>query len=77
MYLGSLPTGELIAIKRAKAKSVQGEAEFITEIELLSRVHHKNLVSLVGFCHEQREQMLIYEYVPNGTLKDSLSGSSI
>jgi serine/threonine protein kinase len=53
---------------------MQGGHEFKTEIELLSRVHHKNLVSLVGFCFDQGEQMLVYEFVPNGTLKDSLSG---
>lgn len=56
---------------------MQGAVEFKTEIELLSRVHHKNLVSLVGFCYEKGEQMLVYEYVPNGTLLDSLSGTSI
>ena len=55
---------------------MQGGLEFKTEIELLSRVHHKNLVSLIGFCFDQSEQMLVYEYIPNGTLKDSLSGTS-
>ncbi|PIN22241.1 Tyrosine kinase [Handroanthus impetiginosus] len=53
---------------------MQGGLEFKTEIELLSRVHHKNVVSLVGFCFEQGEQMLVYEYIANGTLKESLSG---
>ncbi|KAM4134001.1 hypothetical protein ACJW30_01G375000 [Castanea mollissima] len=74
VYWGTLPTGQPIAIKRAQKESLQGGHEFKTEIELLSRVHHKNLVSLVGFCFDQGEQMLVYEYVPNGTLKDSLSG---
>lgn len=55
---------------------MQGGLEFKTEIELLSRVHHKNLVSLVGFCFEQGEQMLVYEFIANGTLNDSISGSS-
>ncbi|KAK6263924.1 hypothetical protein SCA6_019358 [Theobroma cacao] len=76
VYKGTLPTGELIAIKRAQQGSVQGGLEFKTEIELLSRVHHKNVVSLLGFCFERGEQMLIYEYVPNGSLSDSLSGKS-
>lgn len=53
---------------------MQGGLEFKTEIELLSRVHHKNLVSLVGFCFEQGEQMLVYEFIPNGSLKESLTG---
>ncbi|KAK4551225.1 hypothetical protein RGQ29_032454 [Quercus rubra] len=76
VYLGSLPTGQLIAIKRAKKESMQGGLEFKTEIELLSRVHHKNLVRLMGFCFEKGEQILVYEYVSNGSLKDSLSGKS-
>nr|POF27342.1 putative leucine-rich repeat receptor-like protein kinase [Quercus suber] len=76
VYWGTLLTGQPIAIKRAQKESLQGGHEFKTEIELLSRVHHKNLVSLVGFCFDQGEQMLVYEYVPNGTLKDSLSGKS-
>ncbi|KAK9928635.1 hypothetical protein M0R45_025759 [Rubus argutus] len=76
VYRGTLPTGQLIAIKRAHKDSIQGGDEFKTEIELLSRVHHKNLVSLVGFCFDRGEQMLVYEYVANGTLRDSLSGKS-
>lgn len=55
---------------------MQGGNEFKTEIELLSRVHHKNVVSLVGFCFEKGEQMLVYEYIANGTLKESLSGKT-
>uniref|UniRef100_A0A2N9EYY4 Protein kinase domain-containing protein n=1 Tax=Fagus sylvatica TaxID=28930 RepID=A0A2N9EYY4_FAGSY len=73
VYQGTLPTGQLIAIKQDKKGSTQGELEFKTEIELLSRVHHKNLVSLLGFCFEKGEQILVYEYVTNGSLKDSLS----
>ncbi|CAK9177852.1 unnamed protein product [Ilex paraguariensis] len=76
VYRGTLPSGQLVAIKRAQHGSMQGGLEFKTEIELLSRVHHKNVVSLVGFCFEQDEQMLVYEYIPNGTLKESLSGKS-
>ena len=76
MYKATLPTGQMVAIKRAKQESMQGGLEFKTEIELLSRVHHKNLVGLVGFCFQLGEQMLVYEYVPNGSLKDSLSGTS-
>lgn len=75
VYRGIFPTGQLIAIKRAQKESMQGGPEFKTEIELLSRVHHKNLVGLVGFCFDQGEQMLVYEYVPNSTLRDALSGT--
>jgi serine/threonine protein kinase len=75
VYQGTLSTGQRIAIKRAQKDSMQGGNEFKTEIELLSRVHHKNLVTLEGFCFEQAEQMLVYEYIPNGTVMDSLSGT--
>ncbi|KAL3538426.1 hypothetical protein ACH5RR_001792 [Cinchona calisaya] len=76
VYKGTLPSGQLVAIKRAQQGSMQGAPEFKTEIELLSRVHHKNVVGLLGFCFDQGEEMLMYEYVPNGSLKDSLSGKS-
>ncbi|KAI3773680.1 hypothetical protein L1987_48210 [Smallanthus sonchifolius] len=76
VYKGSFPNGQLIAIKRARQGSTQGGLEFKTELELLSRVHHKNVVGLIGFCFDQGEQMLVYEYIVNGTLKDSLSGRS-
>ncbi|KAK4745119.1 hypothetical protein SAY87_011431 [Trapa incisa] len=73
VYRGTLPSGQLVAVKRAQQGSMQGGVEFKNEIELLSRVHHKNLVDLVGFCFEQGEQILVYEYIPNGTIKESLS----
>ncbi|KAK1626379.1 hypothetical protein QYE76_000694 [Lolium multiflorum] len=76
VYRGTLSTGQLVAVKRSQQGSQQGNLEFRTEIELLSRVHHKNVVSLVGFCLDQGEQMLVYEYIPNGTLKESLTGNS-
>ncbi|KAI0531365.1 hypothetical protein KFK09_000918 [Dendrobium nobile] len=76
VYRGMLPNGRMVAIKRLRAESTQGGLEFKTEIELLSRVHHKNLVDLVGFCFQQGERMLVYEYVPKGTLRESLSGES-
>ncbi|GJU26537.1 probable leucine-rich repeat receptor-like protein kinase [Tanacetum coccineum] len=74
VYRGTVSGGQVVAIKKAQKASMQGGLEFKTEIELLSRVHHKNLVGLVGFCFEQGEQMLVYEFMSNGTLRDSLSG---
>ncbi|RDY08683.1 putative LRR receptor-like serine/threonine-protein kinase, partial [Mucuna pruriens] len=56
VYKGELPDGTVIAIKRAQEGSLQGEREFLTEIELLSRLHHRNLVSLIGYCDQQGEQ---------------------
>ncbi|ERM99804.1 probable leucine-rich repeat receptor-like protein kinase At5g49770 [Amborella trichopoda] len=76
VYRGVLPTGQMVAIKRAEQGYGQGDPEFRMEIELLSRVHHRNLVTLIGFCFEQGEQILVYEYFPNGTLRESLSGKS-
>ncbi|KAF8765797.1 hypothetical protein HU200_008308 [Digitaria exilis] len=74
VYRGKLLDGQLVAIKRSKEGSMQGGLEFKTEIELLSRVHHKNLVGLVGFCFEKGEKMLVYEFIPNGTLSETLYG---
>ncbi|KAL4610967.1 hypothetical protein ACB092_08G089800 [Castanea dentata] len=76
VYKGILADGTVVAIKRAQQGSLQGETEFLTEIELLSRLHHRNLVSLTGYCDEEGEQMLVYEFMPNGTLRDNLSAKS-
>lgn len=76
VYKGIRSDGTIVAIKRAQEGSLQGEREFLTEIELLSRVHHRNLVSLIGYCDEEGEQMLIYEFMSNGTLREHLSGKS-
>ncbi|KAK1312120.1 putative LRR receptor-like serine/threonine-protein kinase [Acorus calamus] len=74
VYKGILADGTIVAIKRAQEGSLQGSKEFYTEIELLSRLHHRNLVSLLGYCDEEYEQMLVYEFMSNGTLRDHLSG---
>ena len=77
VYKGFLSSGEAVAIKRANTGSLQGETKFIiNEIELLSRVHHRNLVGLIGFCFEEGEQILVYEYMPNGTLRECLVGKT-
>ncbi|XP_024022859.1 probable LRR receptor-like serine/threonine-protein kinase At1g06840 isoform X1 [Morus notabilis] len=76
VYKGILGDDTIVAIKRAEEGSLQGQKEFLTEIELLSRVHHRNLVSLIGYCDEEEEQMLVYEFMPNGTLRDWLSAKA-
>ncbi|XP_073150708.1 probable LRR receptor-like serine/threonine-protein kinase At5g37450 [Henckelia pumila] len=73
VYKGALADCAAVAIKRAQQGSLQGDKEFYTEIEMLSRLHHRNLVSLVGYCDEKEEQMLVYEFMPNGSLHDLLS----
>ncbi|XP_023895307.2 probable LRR receptor-like serine/threonine-protein kinase At1g06840 isoform X3 [Quercus suber] len=73
VYKGILVDGTVVAIKRAQEGSLQGEKEFLTEIEFMSRLHHRNLLSLIGYCDEEGEQMLVYEFMSNGTLRDQLS----
>ncbi|XP_076921838.1 putative serine/threonine-protein kinase PBL22 [Bidens hawaiensis] len=65
-------TPRLVAIKRLGSHSGQGAAEFMTEIEMLSKVRHCNLVSLIGYCSENNEMILVYEYMPNGTIEHHL-----
>lgn len=57
VYKGILSDQTVVAIKRAKEGSLQGKKEFLTEIELLSRLHHRNLVSLIGYCDEEGGQV--------------------
>ena len=58
VYRGILADNTVVAIKRAEEGSLQGQKEFLTEIRLLSRLHHRNLVSLVGYCDEEGEQVI-------------------
>ncbi|XP_056843713.1 probable LRR receptor-like serine/threonine-protein kinase At1g07560 isoform X3 [Raphanus sativus] len=76
VYHGSLSDTEPVAVKVLSESSVQGYKEFKAEVELLLRVHHINLVSLVGYCDEGGHLALIYEYMANGDLKQHLSGES-
>ncbi|KAK2985309.1 hypothetical protein RJ640_024305 [Escallonia rubra] len=69
VHRGVLPNGKEVAVKQLKAGSGQGEREFQAEIEIISRVHHKHLVSLVGYCMTGSQRLLVYEFVPNNTLE--------
>ncbi|CAI0390006.1 unnamed protein product [Linum tenue] len=69
VHRGVLPNGKEVAIKQLKAGSGQGEREFQAEVEIISRVHHKHLVSLVGYCITGSERLLVYEFVQNDTLE--------
>ncbi|KAJ8528290.1 hypothetical protein K7X08_021982 [Anisodus acutangulus] len=74
VHKGVLPNGKEVAVKQLKAGSGQGEREFQAEVEIISRVHHKHLVSLVGYCITGAQRMLVYEFVPNSTLEFHLHG---
>ncbi|KAE8661543.1 putative receptor-like protein kinase [Hibiscus syriacus] len=72
VYRAQFCDGSVIAVKQMDRVSEQAEDEFCREIELLARLHHRHLVSLRGFCIEKRKRFLMYEYMPNGSLKDHL-----
>lgn len=74
VHKGVLPNGKEVAIKQLKAGSGQGEREFQAEVEIISRVHHKHLVSLVGYCIAGAQRLLVYEFVPNNTMEFHLHG---
>ncbi|OMP02722.1 hypothetical protein COLO4_10873 [Corchorus olitorius] len=76
VYKGVLRDETEVAIKRGSPQSNQGLVEFRTEVEMLSQFRHRHLVSLIGYCDEQNEMIIIYEYMENGTLKNHLYGSS-
>ncbi|CAM8878501.1 unnamed protein product [Rhodiola kirilowii] len=77
VYKGWLPDGRLVAVKQLKAGSGQGEREFRAEVEIISRVHHRHLVSLVGYSTSEHQRLLIYEFVPNKTLEHHLHGKGM
>ncbi|KAL4200520.1 hypothetical protein AMTRI_Chr02g253960 [Amborella trichopoda] len=77
VYKGELDDSTPVAIKRANPQSEQGLREFETEIEMLSKLRHRHLVSLIGFCEERNEMILVYEYMANGTLRSHLFGSDL
>ncbi|KAL5808239.1 hypothetical protein ACOSQ3_028930 [Xanthoceras sorbifolium] len=68
VYKGVLTDGREIAVKQLKIGGSQGEREFRAEVEIISRVHHRHLVSLVGYCISEHQRLLVYDYVPNNTL---------
>ncbi|KAL6312547.1 hypothetical protein AAG906_029485 [Vitis piasezkii] len=73
VHLGTLVDGTQVAVKLRSQSSMQGSKEFRAEAKLLMRVHHKNLVRLVGYCNDGTNMALIYEYMSNGNLRQRLS----
>ncbi|XP_041029034.1 probable receptor-like protein kinase At2g23200 [Juglans microcarpa x Juglans regia] len=71
VYKGTL-NGRKVAVKRSDPRHGQGLEEFQTEITVLSHIRYRHLVSLVGYCDERREMILVYEFMEKGTLRDHL-----
>ncbi|XP_077253698.1 proline-rich receptor-like protein kinase PERK8 [Tasmannia lanceolata] len=74
VYKGCLSDGREVAVKQLKVGGGQGEREFRAEVEIIGRIHHRHLVSLVGYCISEHQRLLVYEYVPNNTLFYHLHG---
>lgn len=77
VYKGVLRDNTKVAVKRGVPGSRQGLPEFQSEITVLSKIRHRHLVSLVGYCEEQSEMILVYEYMEKGPLKNHLYGSGL
>ncbi|GMH05694.1 hypothetical protein Nepgr_007534 [Nepenthes gracilis] len=76
VYKAQMVTGETVAVKVLATDSKQGEREFQTEVKLLGRLHHRNLLNLVGYCAEKGKNILIYVYMSNGSLSSHLYGEN-
>ncbi|KAF3620323.1 Serine/threonine-protein kinase PBS1 [Capsicum annuum] len=73
VYKGNIESKNLdVAVKQLDRNGFQGTREFLVEVLILSLLHHPNLVNLVGYCSDGDQRILVYEYLPNGSLEDHL-----
>lgn len=73
VYKGRLEsTGQIVAVKQLDRNGLQGNREFLVEVLMLSLLHHPNLVNLIGYCADGDQRLLVYEFMPLGSLEDHL-----
>lgn len=78
VYRGYLPDLDaLVAVKKISRGSRQGKKEYLTEVKIISQLRHRNLVQLIGWCHDRGEFLLVYEFMPNGSLASHLFNKRI
>ncbi|KAF3784055.1 MAP kinase-interacting serine/threonine-protein kinase 1 [Nymphaea thermarum] len=77
VYYGHLNNGKEVAVKVLNNSQGRLSKEFVAEVKILMTVHHKNLVSFVGFCEEDMNMIVLYEYMQNGSLREFLSGTHL
>jgi serine/threonine-protein kinase PBS1 len=68
---------QVVAIKQLNRDGLQGNREFLVEVLMLSLLHHQNLVSLIGYCADGDQRLLVYEYMAFGSLEDHLHGKML
>ncbi|CAM0953286.1 unnamed protein product [Alopecurus aequalis] len=73
VFHGSLDNGTEVAVKLSSNSSNQDVKQFLAEAQVLTRIHHKNLVSMIGFCTDRDHMALVYEYMPQGTLQEHIA----
>ncbi|XP_071921476.1 probable serine/threonine-protein kinase PBL25 [Coffea arabica] len=72
VYKATLQSGEVVAVKRLDRNGTQGNKEFLVEVLMLTLLKHSNLVSLIGYCADGEQRLLVYEYLPTGSLESHL-----
>ncbi|RLM59065.1 hypothetical protein C2845_PM18G00570 [Panicum miliaceum] len=77
VYMGALGDGRRVAVKQLKVGGGQGDKEFRAEVDIISRIHHRHLVTLAGCCVTENHRLLVYEFVPNKTLEHHLHGKGL